>query len=506
MSEKPKPFIDRAIELVAPTWAVRREMARQVLATHRGGLQTRTDSPWSVSRSYVGGTTSERANQASRRDRSRRVYANNPIGRSLLKTEVDNVVSCGFTLQMKAGTKNAPALAFNSEVEDRWPEWLEIADVRGMFSGVDLVRQFYRTPRCDGDGGIVLVDRGGQSRLQYIPGDLIQSPYGGYGATRQTNGPTIISGIEVDAATRPIAFHVLEQDELGKRNFARVPAERFIFLAPEIDDPLGLRGDPCYTTIFSHLDQVDGYIDALVIAARMGCIFGLIFKEDNAATQFSQLSTLENSQGRQQRAMTLENGSLKYIGRQDDVVQVQAQQPMQQAPDFIRAMCRLLGLPFDMPLELVCKDMSQVNFSSARIGLLGYYRACRARQKAFTRRCMSRIFRWWLQREIDLQRIVSPIPADPFSHRFMAEGWDYTDPVTEAQADQMQIDMGTKSPQMVASEHGRDLEEVMLELAAAKAMRRANKIQEIAGNYTRDRIEVTTTPKPAAPTGDSNGK
>jgi lambda family phage portal protein len=506
MSEPKPTFIDRAIETVAPAWAVRRAMARQVLASHRGGIPTRTDRPWQQSQSYIGGKAADRANQASRRDRGRKVYKENAIGRSLLKTEVDNVVSCGFRLQCKAlGSDGKAALDFNREVEARWDEWLEVADIRGILSGVDLIRQFYKSPRRDGDGGIVLVDQGGNSKLQYIPGDLISTPYSGYGASLKNNATTIIDGIEVDATTRPKAFHVLSQDELGKRDWSRVPANNFIYLAPEIDDDLGLRGDPCYSTIFGYLDQIDGYVDALVIAARMGCVFGLIFKEETAATQFNQLSALTNSQGRQQKAVTLENGSLKYIGQKDDVVQVQAQQPMQQAPDFIRAMCRFLGLPFDMPLELVLKDLSQTNFSSARIGLIGYYRACRARQKAFIARCMSRIFRWWLSREIKLGRIIAPIPQDPLAHKFVSEGWDYTNPVSEAQADQLQIDMGIKTPQMAAAERGRDYEEMVIDNAAAGALRKLNKLPEIAGNYTRDRIEVTEKPA-GQPTGEQDGE
>jgi capsid protein len=219
---------------------------------------------------------------------------------------------------------------------------------------------------------------------------------------------------------------------------------------------------------------------------------------------------LANSKGEQQKAVTIENGMVKYIGQQDDVVQVQAQQPMNQTPDFIRAILRLIGLPFDMPLELVAKDMSQVNFASARIGLIGYYRACRARQIAFSTRCLSRIYQWWIAREIKMGRFVTAAPADAWSHRFMAQGWDYTDPVSEAQADQLQIDMGIKTPQMAAAERGRDWEEMQLDLAAARAFRKLHELPDVAGTYTRDRIEQQgqqqEQPQPQTQDGDDDGE
>jgi capsid protein len=231
-------------------------------------------------------------------------------------------------------------------------------------------------------------------------------------------------------------------------------------------------------------------VDAVIIAARMAAVFGLVFKEESASKQFSGLGTLPNSQGNQQKAVTLENGSVKYIGAGSDVVQVNPQQPMQQTPDFIRAICRLIGAPFDMPLELVSKDMSQVNFSSARIGLIGYYRACRARQKAFRSRCLMRIYRWWLSREVKMGRFLAKVPAEFWPHRFMAEGWDYTDPVSEGQADLLLIDAGLKTRAMAAAERGRDWEEMQIELAAERALRRANDLPDIAGNYTRDRVDA----------------
>lgn len=467
-------------------------------AAYRGGLSTRVSTPWSKSISYARGTLADRRSMMAMRDRGRRVYRENPIGRSILHTELTNVVSDGFTLQAKTDSDE-----FNSEADETWEAWLDTADLRGMLSGGDFQRQAYRSARRDGDGGIVLVDRGGTSRLQYIPGDLIYTPDGRQGDRY------IADGVEVDDSSRPIAFHTLDTDEWGKRTFTRIAARDFIFLTPEIDDDLAVRAPTCYSTIFEYLDQADGYIDSVATAARMACIFGLIFKDDNSAKAMQGLPSLNNSQGVPQRAVTLENGSIKYVGRDSDVVQVQAQQPMNQTPDFIRALLRLIGLPFDMPLELIAHDMSQVNFASARIGLLGYYRACRARQKWFIKRCLDRIYQWWISREYKRQQIglagafVSPFPEKYWKHRFLPRAWDYTDPVSEAQSDLLQIDMGTKSPQMVAAERGRDYDETQIELAASKAMRRLLGLStDTRSMLTRDAI-VVRTDQPGDQTGQT---
>jgi hypothetical protein len=124
----------------------------------------------------------------------------------------------------------------------------------------------------------------------------------------------------------------------------------------------------------AHLDR---YVDGVSLAAWMATVMGIIFKQNNAGRQLAALPTLANSQGVQQKAITFERGMVKYIGTDEDVAQVQASQPMQQTPEFIRTMYRMLGQPFDMPLEIIAKDMSTCNFASARIGLLPFYRTCR---------------------------------------------------------------------------------------------------------------------------------
>ncbi len=492
------PLIDRVVGYFSPKAGAERAAWRAFnkqagygsrSASYRGGIGTRTSRPWGQVRSYSsGGKSVDRLSTLDQCDRARTVYRDNPIGRNLVKTEVDNVVASGFVLQAKTRWPE-----FNAEAEDRWEEWLEVADIRGMLCGSELQRQIYKGGRRDGDRGIILVDRGGESRLQLIPKDLICTPDGKIGKAE------IADGIELDAGSRPVAFHVLDQDEKGKRAWSRIAASNFIYWVPEIDEDLQVRGQTAYGQIFDLLDQLDGYTDAVIIAARMAAIFGLIFKDDNAQKQHGALDTMLNSQGKQQAAITLENGMLKYMGADGQVVQVQAQQPMNQTPDFIRAVLRLIGLPFDMPLELVAKDMSQVNFASARIGLLGYYRACRARQKAFRSCVLDRIYRWWISREVKAERFRGAVPIEikndtrlAWAHKFIAEGWDYTDPVSEAQGDQLQVDMGTKTPQMVAAERGRDWEEMQEELAVARAVRRLKQLPEMHSTMTRDEtVKVT---------------
>lgn len=500
---EPKGWVDRLVEYVSPRRAAARyearariEVARSMpVASYRGAVATRTGTAFGPSTSYRGGRTGDRRDLALMRDRARRAYFENPIAGALLDTETDNIVADGFSLQMRSASPD-----FNREAEERFYWWLEVADVDGQTSAGELFRTSWTEPRKDGDGGFVLIKRGGFPKLQYIPGDLIG---GGLGPSngRTRDGTVMFDGVECDPAGRPVRFHVRDVDETGKDTTAPIDARDFVYLSHRIGKN-DVRGATCYRSVFGLLDQIDAYVDAVVIAARMACVFGLIRKSTNPHATLNALATAVNSQGRDQKAITLENGMLNVMGTDEEMVQVQAQQPMTQTPDFIRAMFRLICLPFRMPLEIGMNDLSQVNFSGGRIGLIAYYRSCRAKQDWLKSKCWNRIAFWWLSVERERQELGypdafrTPFPADYGAFELHGREWDYNDPVSEAQADLLEVSTGLKSPQQAAESRGRDWRETVQQIAEARKVYAALGIPYVLSSLTRDEV---AKPVPAAP-------
>lgn len=480
-------LIDKAISYLSPKWAAERAAYRVMEASYKGGISTRTSESWRREDGFRYGTQSDRQQVANARDRAYQAFRNNPVARALVQTETDNVISDGLNYQPGSSSE-----AWNREAVDRYYEWIDLASVRGadVHSGCELQRYLWSMSRVAGDIGWILVSRGNDSRIQIVPAENIVTPDGKHA------DKSIYDGIKFDPYGKPLEYYVLSHDERSARQFATVQARDFVYL-PHMTMPNQSRGETCFITVFDLLAHLDRYVDGVSLAAWMATVMSIIFKQNNASKQFNQLGTLTNSQGNQQKAITFENGMVKYIGTDEDVAQVQAQQPMQQTPEFIRTMLRLIGQPFDMPLEVIAKDMSTVNFASARIGLLPYYRACRTRAARFASR-WSRTIRWWLSREAlrpdgDPRKWTTPFPDDYWKHELLVNAWDYTDPVREAQSDLLQIDMGTKSPQMVIAERGRDAEQIMRE--RRDWMTATSDMPQVMSTMTRDKAE----PQEAAP-------
>lgn len=492
-----KNLIDRICEFVAPSYAVSRYVARMGLTqmSHSGAIGNRTTAnDWAESTSIKGGTSGDRRSLGSMRSRARRLYRENVVGRSLLLTETDNVISDGFSLQMRTVSK-----AFNDEAEERFYEWLDRADITGKLCGSDLFRSSWLETRKDGDGGFILIKRGGKPYLQYVPSDLITNPLGSF-------NEKMYDGVEVDDAGRPVRFWVRDVDEFGKDTTTPIAARDFVYIS-HADDPMAIRGTTVFGSVFRELDQLDGYKEAVIIAARMGAIFGLIEKRKNPGLITAGLPSHTNTQGEAQKAITYENGMMKYIGPDDSVMQVQAQQPMQQTPDFLRAMMRIIGLAFDMPLEIAVKDLSQVNFSGARVGLIGFYRSCRVKQDRIKSICWNRIVRWWLSVEKQRQDLgfedafITKFPERSWQFLLNGREWAYNSPTEEANAALLEISMGIKSPQMACEERGRDWLEVQDQIAEARASNQQRKIPIVLSSSTRDETTAPpiTPPDPVAP-------
>lgn len=486
---QPKNIIDRVIEAVAPGYARERYIARSQIdaarnapqSSYRGAIGTRANVPWSQSTSYRGGSTVDRRDLGSMRDRARRAYRENTIARSLLDTETDYVVGNGFSLHMQTEDK-----VFNKEAEDWFWRWMDRADVTGKMSGSDLFRASWRESRKDGDGGIALIKRGGRPYLQYIPGDLVTNRYG-----VKYDPRTNFDGVECDPSGKPIQFNVRDVDENGRDTTSTIPARDFVWLA-HLDDMLAVRGRTVFGSIFQHLEQIDTYVDSVTKAAIMACIFGLIHKVNKPGAQTAQLGTATNSQGDQQSVVTLENGMLRVEGTAESTYQVQAQQPMNQTPDFIRAMMRIVCLAFDMPLEIGNKDVSQVNFSGGRIGLIGFYNACRVKQDWIKSHAWNRIAYWALSIERQRQELGF---ADAFKNQFPANygnfelrgrPYESNDRLSDAQADLLEISIGKTTPRQLVTAAGADYEVNMTEIQEHIQRSVSAGIPVVVSNFTRD--------------------
>lgn len=468
-------WLDGVLGVLWPEWAAERTMHRAtyqnaVRLGYRGARHSRLGKarPGGGRADYHAEGTFDRRDLV---DRARQLERSSVIAESLLSRSAENVVGCGFRLQ--AGT-NSPQ--WNKRAEALWTHWAaDEADVRGLCSFDELLSLIYRSWLRDGDVGTILLADGS---LQTVESDQISSPYGHVLQKRH------VDGIDLDRRGRPVAYHVVDDPDpispaVRYQAHTKVPADQILFLARR--QRLGqTRGMSAFANIAWLLDQIDGNVEAVTVAARMAACFGLLLKKQGG---MPNLPTGASSDGITRRKLTVEPGSVQEIDLKDEVVQVKPEQPTTNWPDFLVTLFRLAGLSFGLPLEVAFMDVSRANYSSIRAGLLQAWQGWRVNQAALKRFCAA-VYRWkvinWIEQGL------LPLRQDALAHTFIAPGWRWVDPAKEIGAFLAAIDAGFETHAGVAANMGKDGDELIEARGKEIEKFKAAGIPEVRSTLTRD--------------------
>lgn len=473
--------LDRAIMALAPTWGAERLAARlaaesaERLSDYRGANRTRLDREAGTSRGASPDWTLER--DYTRRalvDRARQLEHNSVLAEGMLSRSQESVVGNGFVLQSKSSDD-----AWNAQAEKLWKEWTEDqADSRGMCPFGELLGLVFRSYLRDGDVGTVLLSNG---QLRVVESDEIATPQG-------FQAPNLVDGIELDGAGKPTTYHVISNPRMlvGDRRAVSahtlIPSENVIFLARRRRAGQ-TRGVSAFAGTTWILDQIDGNIEAVTVAARMAACFGLVIKRRARA---NGLTTETGADGVARRKLRVEPGSFFEVEPDEDVKQVQAAQPTTNFPDFLRTLARIAGVAFGLPVELLMMDFERTNYSNARAALLQAWNVWRVHQRMLKRYC-TRVYQWKLLQWMESGSLA--VRADAFEHGWIAPGWQWIDPVNEIQSTLAAIDAGLETRANAIMRLGYDPDEQWTQLEKEYRLLEEKGIPVVRSTLTRDPIE-----------------
>lgn len=486
--DKPKlAFSDRLAGLLSPQWGFKRarfRKAMQLMASGYGSSRrSRIDRSWDPNRRRSIKTSID-SGLDSLRARAQELDEENAIANGLLSRFADNVVHTGIKPQAKSSSKR-----WNRQAEGLFSEWADAnADVRGMSTFWELQKFVSRNAQRDGDHGTILLKSGA---LQLVESEDIATPLG------RESELNIVDGVEVNRFGRPLAFHVADFEDNEAEKYVRIPARNFVFLANRRNYKQ-TRGEPAFAQSARLFDQVDGMIEAVVAAAQMAAMFGLVITESATSDSMATLGDTTDSGGDAAKEFAMEPAMVKFLQEGQTINQVAPLQPSQNYPEFLAITLRLLGLPFGVPLELLLLDFSRTNFSSARASLLQAYRTFQGHQEKM-RWWNARIWRWRISKFIkdgDLEQ-----RNDAFLHRWISPGWPWVDPEKEGKANLLALDGGWGDLSSIATSIGKDWRDVFKQRAIEIAEAKRLGIPLVHSNATRD-PGSDGTPEP--PGGDDD--
>ncbi len=412
------------------------------------------------------------------RAKSRDLVRRNAWAAAGVEAFVSNAIGTGIKPQSMLADQ-----PLREAIHSLWWDWCEEADAAGLtdFYGLQalacramleggecLVRLRYRRPE---DGLPV----GLQLQLlepEHLPATLNQE---------LASGNVIRAGIEFDKLGRRVSYHLYRSHPgdgslapmsgtggvVGGLDTVRVPASEIIHLFRPLR-PGQIRGEPWLARALVKLNELDQYDDAELVRKKTAAMFaGFITRlspEDNLMGE-----GLPDASGA--ALAGLEPGTMQILEPGEDVKFSQPADVGASYAEFLRMQFRAVAAAMGITYEMLTGDLTQVNYSSIRAGLLEFRRRCEAIQHGVIVHQLCRpIWRAWMEQALlegalELPQFTEK-KRDYFAAKWIPQGWQWVDPKKEFDAMLTAIRAGLLSRSEAISAFGYDAEDIDREIAA----------------------------------------
>lgn len=408
------------------------------------------------------------------RERSRDLVRNNAYAVAALRALVSNIVGEGIVPRCVG-----PSQAVNREVDALWRKWqskasavlpigaygLQALAVRSWLeSGEVLLRR--RRRRVE-DGLPVPL------QIQVIEADQLDSAKN---EELGTSGARIVQGVEFDAIERIVAYHVRRnhpgETSAGLRGLSqdtsRVPSEDVAHLF-EPTRPGQVRGVPWLTPGMRRFRDLDSYEDAEIVRKRVeACVTAIVYGDELEEEGIAAKVT--DSDGNV--VETLEPGLIAYA-RGGKEITFNTPSSVGGYADFKRAEIQSIAAAVGLTYELLSGDLSRVNYSSIRAGLIEFRRLVRQlRSNVVIPMACDPMWRWFIEGAVAAGSLPMP-PAgmtleDAYPVRWSAARFEEVDRVKEAAADLAELTAGTATLPQVLARRGEDWLDTLDEAARVR--------------------------------------
>lgn len=467
-------WLDKTIGFFSPSWAYRRVAWRQALrGFYDAGNTDRLNAGWVP----VNGTAeqTDRQQRDIIRARARDLERNSDIAEAIVGPLERNVVGTGIRVQAKVlksdGTEDEE---LNQKIEDLWDEWCRPrnCDITGQQSFQEMQAMAIR--RLQVDGGIIFVKVYTNTGpvpfcLQAREVDDLDTSINflpGLGRNR------VIGGIEMDEYNKPVAYWLKKYtpDGFWTGKSERIEAQRVIFLWKKTR-PTQIREMPPLAKTLPRVRDVNEFVEAVAVKERiLACLSVFITKQipSGALGRGISRGKTDNQSGYQQR--TISPGMIQELQPGESIAAVTPSGQATSAKDFISMQQRLAGSGQGLSYEAVSRDMSQVNYSSARQGMLEDQRTYMMWQQFLIEHFCREVYTEFLISAVLSGQLNIPDfwqnRRKYLKHVWIAPGWSWIDPLKEVTANAKAIETGQDTLSRICAERGEDWRDVLKQRAA----------------------------------------
>lgn len=464
-------WIERTIAAISPSWGYKRAAWRSAASVFDAADRGRLNQGWDPTKS-----PNEWKKETERtliRARAQDLERNSDLVGGILQAFDRNVTGTGIMLQAKVSqdVKGNDGGEINREIESLWEEFCEPEniDITATQSLDDMLGMAVR--RYVVDGGIFFVktyvkDSDFPFKLQLRSVDELST------IKVPEEGKRIVEGVELNEYNKPVAYHFKKYDGyfLHPTETVRIPAENVIFLFQK-DSPEQIREVSRLTTALPRVKDVNQFVEAISIKERVLACMAVFIKKE----------TPNSGMGRGVRqggadapisysGVSLSPGMIGELNPGDEVQTVIPSGQASNAKEFIATLVRMIAAGLGLSYEAVSRDLSQVNYSSARQGLIEDRKLYKKLQKMMIKRVLKPIYiefltAMYINKKLDFPDFMSKKKLYT-NHAWVPPGSTWIDPKKEADANRIALSTNQDTLARICAERGEDWREVIAQRAA----------------------------------------
>lgn len=411
------------------------------------------------------------------RTKSRDLVRRNAWAAAGIEAFVANAIGTGIKPQSMIQDQSQ-----REAVHALWWSWCEDADAAGLTDFYGLQGLATRAMLEGGEAFVRMRYRRAEDNLsvafqlqvleaEHLPISLNQD---------LPNGNVIRAGIEFDLLGRRVAYHLYRahpndgmlapMSGTGSLDLVRVDATEIVHLYRPLR-PGQIRGEPWLARALVKLNELDQYDDAELVRKKTAAMFaGFITRmapEDNLMGEGDADESGVALAG-------MEPGTLQILEPGEDIKFSAPADVGSSYAEFMRQQFRAVAAAMGITFEMLTGDLTQVNYSSIRAGLLEFRRRCETLQHGVIVHQLCRpIWRAWMQQAVLEGKLDLPnyrTKAREYqAAKWIPQGWQWVDPEKEFKAMQLAIRSGLMSRSEAISSYGYDAESIDREIAADNA-------------------------------------
>jgi lambda family phage portal protein len=447
--------------------------------------------------------------------RARDLDRNNGVAAGAFQTCQDNTVGIGLRLSPSPdynalGKTMDWAQAWGRDVTSLWRSWADttVCDVAGRLTFAEQTKQVFRSWLENGEALCLPLwmqrdNTPFKTCMQLVDSDRLSNPQF---AIETLN---LRGGVEMDDFGKPLAYYIRELSEwpwmwtgfsFASWKWDRIPAEtgwgrkRVLHIYIE-ERPDQTRGKPILTPVLEQFRMLDAYQRTELQSSIVNSLVAGVIETPLDPAALHELMGGDVNRyftNKNDYRIQLEGGTFIPLYPGDKMQPFLPARPAPQFSSFVETVLRQIGNAMGLPYELVMKDFSKTNYSSARAAMLEAWRNFMNRRTQLATYWCAPVYALWFEEAVNAGLIDAPNFYDLMPYylraKWIGPGRGQIDPVKEAEGAQIRMSSMISTLELECAEQGLDWQEVLEQRALEQ-----NRLKEL-GLYV--------APPPAKPKGE----